>query len=341
MKVEEISGAPQEWDKFIGNMDYSTFFHRHGLLSLAEKHGGGKLHALIFKKGDSVKAAFPIFMKKKTGLKLLFSPPPNMGIPFLGPVFHGYAGLRQSRRESLYLKVMDAFEEYVKELNPDYRFISTAPGLTDIRPFQWNGYDAKTNYLYSLATSMGEEKLFQGLNRKTRQKAKKAKKAGITVREGDAEDYEGIMDDVYDRYRQQGLKEQTSRKYLSDIYDLFCDSKIKILVAEKDGVRVGGTIQILHDDTTMDWVGGARTQDNKTSPNILVQWEAIKRTSESGFKKHVELGANTRHLCQFKRKFNYRYQPYFHLRKYDNPLLKIFESGYVNMIKPLKAGLSK
>jgi len=336
MEVKLIS-SQQEWDTILEGADYATIFHRWKWLKALENHGGGVLNALVFMKGESPAALLPVFMKKRAGLKLMFSPPPQSATPYLGPAFNDYLGLKQNRRESLIIEFQEALEAHLKEdIRPDYEFVSTAPELLDIRPWLWAGYEAKPLYNYVFDLTLGVDALWSGLKKDLRSEIMRAQKAKITVREGDKKDYLGLISDTKDRYDAQGISEQTSVALLTELFDSFYPQNLRVLIAEHDGERVGGMVDLMQGDTALSWIGGVKSDVAGASPNVLIQWEGISRAAEAGYKRYIELGANTRRLCSFKRQFNPDVHQYFNLRRYPNRILRAVESGYLNLLKPLR-----
>jgi lipid II:glycine glycyltransferase (peptidoglycan interpeptide bridge formation enzyme) len=325
------------WDELILDSDYSSVFHKWSWLQNISEKTDYDFIPLVASKGDEIKALMPVFLGRRSIFKLLFSPPPHTATPYLGPVFIGYENLRQSRRERLQLDFMDCLQKYIKKkLKPDYEFITTTPGLLDIRAWQWNGYSAQIQYDYIFDLTVGVEVLYNGIKRKYRNEIEKAKKAGIEVRRGKRKEYASLMESGRGRYGEQGIIVQETHDYLSSVYDRMYPENLDVVVAELDGEIVGGMVELKHDQTVMSWIGGVKPDIKGLNPNTLVHWICLKEAAESGMKWFVELGANTRHLCRFKRRFNPIPIQYFNLRRYPNPSLYFVEAGYLNVIKPLR-----
>ncbi len=338
MEIQVYKGEDGDiWNELCLKADNSTAFHNWAWLKTIEKHGGGKLHAIGFEKGEKTTSMIPFFIQKKAGLKLLFSPPGHTAVPYLGPAYVGYGDLKQSRKERLIMDFQSALEKHIKEeIRPDYVFVSTTPGFLDIRPWQWAGYTSAPHYDYSFDLTVGEDSLWNGLKKDLRSSILKAKNEGITIRKGDKKDFKAMIADLKARYIEQGIREHTSEKYLMDVFKSLYPDNMRVLVAEKDGERVGGMAETLHKETITSWIGGVRSTQTANA-NSLVQWEAIRSACAAGAKEYIELGANTKRIVNFKRKFNPTPQLYFNLRRYPNPLLKVVEKGYVEVIKPIRA----
>jgi len=338
MILREIeSNQEDEWDNLIQDADYSTCFHQMGFLKAAEKHTKSHLNLLVAQNNNVSVAGIPLFIQKRAGFKMVFSPPLKTGLPQMGPVFKGYLDLRQSRRERLLLDFQKQVDEYIqKQVKPDFLFMATAPGYLDVRPWIWSGYTARLQYDYLLDLSSGREELFLGVRKKTRQKIREAEKQGVTVRRGDRADYINVITDVKQRYREQGLVDDVPLDLLTDIWNNLPPGSLRVIVAEKSGQRLGGVIQAAYKDRVWDWIGGSKGGLDAADANTLLQWKGIEAACSDGYRYHVEVGGNTPRLCDFKRKYNYVPHPYLQVKRYFNPLMMAVESAYLHILKPVR-----
>jgi hypothetical protein len=329
-----------EWNRLISEFDYSTIFHTSGWLNAIEKGGGGRLILMAGVEEGQPVAMCPMFLKKKIGMNMLFSPPPQMATPYLGPIFKGYSLLKQSNRESMYLDFIELLDKYItEELKPDYELIFTPPGLMDIRPFQWKGYSTSPLYDYIHDLSLGTEYLWNNLGKNIRGEIKQAKDSGVVVREGGKKEFEELIADIRKRYGEQGLTVTTSDSFLMEIFNALYPNYIRVLIGEYQGERVGGIVDLIHQDTVLSWIGGVRSSFEGVSPNSLVQWESLRIASETGSKRYIEMGANTRHLCAYKRQFNPGVYPYFQARRVSSIVMPLIEFVYKQGLKPLNLSI--
>lgn len=335
-------GQPESetWDALVNSADHGILYHTWKWLKNIEEHGGGDLKAIVGLKGGEPQVVLPVFIQKKAGMRLVFSPPQRMATTYLGPLFTNYSKLKQSRRESVYIDFQESVESYLsEEVRPDYSFISTSPGLIDVRPWHWSGYDSKPLYQYRFDITKGTEALWSGLKRSLRNEIKQTQKAGVTVREGGLSDYLGLIEDTKGRYMEQGMRVTESDAYLKELFKLFHPENMRVLVAEHEGERVAGIVQLLYRDTEISWIGGVKSELPRINPNALVHWEGLRKAAENGKKTYIEIGANTRHLCRNKRKFNPTPQQYFNLRRYSSTRIRLMESAYFNVAKPLMSAV--
>jgi hypothetical protein len=342
LKVFDESNA-RTWDDAVAKAEHGTIFHSWKWISAIQGHGCGKLHALVGVGEDGSPAAIvPLFLQKRIGLCLVFSPPPKSATPYLGPIIMGYSSMEQSRREAVLLEFQKLVQEYVRgEMRADYVFMLTPPGFPDIRQWQWSGYTASPLYEYTLDLKLGPDRLWENLKRNIRNEIKHTLKAGVRVRIGGREDYIGLVDDTKKRYMDQGIRETTSDMLMMELFERFYPDNMRILVAEHNGERVAGIVELIYRGSVLSWIGGVKSNTRGIFPNAFVHWESIRMAAESGADNYVEIGANTRHLCKFKRQFNHAPLQYFNLRSYPNPLLRAVEKGYVFVLKPLQSAWVK
>ena len=228
----------EEWDKLVENSPYGTIFHTWEWLKIAEKQTNSKLYPLIGYKGTEPVGVYPLFLIKKKGIKLVFSPPSNTLLLYLGPAFVNFDRMKQSRRESLFAEFQTEVDEFVtSELKGNYARIRTAPGLLDSRPLRWSGYEVEPLYTYMIDLNKGVDYVWTGLNRKLRVSIEKTKKEGVSVEMGAKEDLEFIRSSLYTRFEKQGLKPSKGyyKEYLAELYDAFYPENMKRFVAKYKG----------------------------------------------------------------------------------------------------------
>ena len=303
LKIADKKDA-EEWDKLVDSSQHGTIFHTWKWLKIAEKHTNSKLYPIVGYKGAEPVGVYPVFHKKKFLIKMVFSPPSGTAIPYLGPVIANYASFKQSKRASTYKDFNRAVDEFVfSKLKPHYTSISLTPSL-DPRPFLWTDYKIDVIFDYHLDLTKGEEKIWQDFDINLRGHIKKAIKGGIKVENGTKEDIEDIYYSLVRRYREQNKIVTVPKEYLLDLYDAFYPNNLKVFMAKYEGKNVGGIVAIVYKDKVSFWIGAAKPEIKKLSPNDLAQWEAIKWACDKGLKIYEEIGAGTERLAEFKAKYN-------------------------------------
>ena len=326
VKVADEKGL-EVWDKIVDSSEMGTIFHKLDWLKAAEKHTKSTFYPLIGYEGQEVICLFPVFYKKRAFIKMAFSPPPKSAIPYMGPVFR-YLSNRQTSIEKLHENfVNEAMRFITKELCSDYIMIKTQRNLLDIRSFLWEGLEAHPNYTYIVPIQRSTTSLFECLSNEMRIHIRKAEKEKLLeVREGDVTDFKALIRMTMDRYQEQGKTFGPTSEYLLRIYESFPDN-IDVVGLIHDGQIIGGLILLKYGGIVAHWLAGITPEKRVRGANELLHWWAIKKYKEKGYKYYELMGANTKHLCSFKAKFNPNVNVYFRLTRRDRKS-RIAESIY-------------
>jgi hypothetical protein len=327
----------KEWDELITKSPQSTLSHSWKWLRIAEKYTQSNLYPLIgMKKGNPV-GVFPIFFQRKGPVRMVFSPPPNTVLFYLGPVLIGYDMLKQEKREKIFIEFLNSVENFIKnDLKAQYISISLSPSLKDPRPFLWQGYSVEPHYEYVVDLCRGFDPLFQSLGKRQRQNMNRARKRGIIVELGAKGEFEEILNLMDIRYAQQGKVVTPSKQYLLEIYNEYKDF-IKIFVAKINQEIVTGSIDFQYKDTHYSWIGNPKPKKSITpSPNDLLINESVRYACEKGCRYYVTMGAagDKRLHYYYASKFNPDLKIHYSLKK--GPFFtELLEKSYTKIIKPL------
>ncbi len=310
----------QIWNTIIGQSRNGTLFHTWEWLKIMEKHYHSQLLPLVFFDADDDKAfgAIPLFFMKKLGLKMVFSPPPGTAVT-LGPVLIDKS-YRQHKFELAYQDFESQIDIFIKNLNVNYTNILTSPGLLDVRPFMWAGYQINPSYTYKTDLDQGEKVLWNNLSRHMRQAINRTQNRGVYIIQNDFEngkEIDYIYESLFRRYGEQRLKLAVKKSYLENVLRQFGGSSAKVYLAAYDGNSVGWQLLILYKDTVYGWLGSVRSESNSLEINGLSWWKIIAQAANSGYKWLVDMGANTPNICSYKSKFSPAVEVCFEMKKTD------------------------
>ena len=324
------------WDAIVEAAQQGTIFHTYKWLKIVEKHTKSKLYPIIGMKGTTIIGIYPIFYLKNFLFKSVFSPPPWVSVPYLGPVIADYDKLKQDKKESIFIEFQRKVDEFIKsELESNYILISTSPGLLDARPFKWTGYHVEPIYNYIIDLNKGDDYAWQQFKKNLRQNINRAIREGICIEEGSKEGLEWILNAFARRYKEQGKVASISKEYILDLYNAFYPQNLKIFVAKYNGEVVSGMVDIYYKDKVVSWLGNMKANVEGASPNELLQWEAIKSAIDHGLKYYEEMGANTERLCHYKSKYNPDLLICFSAKKYSSIISKLAEVAYFKVLRPM------
>jgi len=334
--VLKILDDPNEkaWDELVISSPQGTIFHTRKWLKIAAEQSHAEFLPCMFYKGTQLVAIYPVFIQRQGPALLALSPPSRSYMLYLGPVIADYDFLKQDKKESTYIEIQREMDTFIfKTRGCRYARIRTSPGLYDSRPLRWSGYIVEPYYTYRIDLSKGVDVVWERFDRKLRVEINKATRDGVTVRVGDKDDLEYIHDSLYARYQQQGLRPVNYKKYLLALYDAFAWDNLKIFVAEYQGQRIGGTINLCFKDIMYLWVGIPKSDLVGISPNALIQWEAIKWAHEHGlgFYEEMDAGDDPR-LRYFKSKYNPELVIWYSATKYSSIVYQVGEKLF-NFLK--------
>jgi len=218
----EVTRDKKLWNEIVNKSCQGSIFHTWEWLKIAEKHTGFRFYPIVGYIGDEKIGIFPLFYKRRYGIRMVFSPPPYSAISYLGPALLNYVNLKEDKRLyylSEFQKEVDMFIH--SELNANYILINLSPKLIDCRPFKWTNYQIKPIFHYLLDLSKGADYVWMQFKKALRENVKKAKKKGVYFEEGGKEELLSIYKSLIERYREQKRTVNISKNYLLDMYNKF------------------------------------------------------------------------------------------------------------------------
>lgn len=305
----------KHWDNFVFS-NKGLVFHKITWLRIMEKHSNARLFPILVYKGEKLRCILPVFLKKIHGLKYVFSPPPKLGIPELGPIiYQGF--INNYKNEIERIKILDYLNKYLLEnIKYDIIKINLTISNQDIRPFLWLKYKSMPTYSYYLNLGENPDNIFNCFDGSIRTSIRKVEKYTISYYENRDHDYKEIIKLVRKRYNVQNLKYPISDEYLDDIYSKYKNSLFTISAVDSENNLISGLIIIEKDkDIASHWIGGIATSNKYSGINENLHWKAINYFFKKGFKYYEFMGGNTKRLVQHKSKFNSELIPNFSLIK--------------------------
>lgn len=304
------------WDEAVDSSPFGTIYHSWKWLNLVEKHCNCQLYPLAYFDARDRRpfGLIPLFLMKKFGIKMVFSPPPGSAIN-LGPMIIDKE-YRQHKFELTYLDFQAAVDKFIRDLGASYTYMLTSPDILDMRPFIWAKYQVTPYYTYKIDLSTGKDNIWKKLSSSLKLNIKNASRRGIKIIESqNTEDVRELHSSLKQRYAQQYLNLPLKLEYLEDLFNEFKPSAIKLYLALFEGKVVGSQFCLQYKDTSISWCGGSRTQTNQIEANELLMWFTIEKAIQDGFKWFEIEGANTRHLCDAKSRYCPEISMYFKMKK--------------------------
>lgn len=331
MQVSGIDDS-QRWNEFVDRSPYGTVFHKWDFLKMISKHTGYiMLPYGVFDDEDLV-CIFPAFIKRTYGVNVIFSPPPRTGIPYMGLVLSSeYDNLTQTGKEVRLGEITKGITEKLEEFSPIYVAIQLIPAFNDVREFKWNGYSVEPLYTYYIPDDISLDEILEGFSRSTKRLVKAIKKNKYNMKMIESSDLTQFYDYLSRRYEEQNLKLPIENvEYLEDLLRLYPDNiKLFYVLNEKDKI-IGSNLVIIYNKKVISWLGTPKP-DVDLPVNEFIFWELIKLSKNTDSMFEIG-GADTRHLCSFKSRFNPSLETNYRVSKHNN-LGAMAEWAYLNLYK--------
>ncbi|MFC7165324.1 GNAT family N-acetyltransferase [Halospeciosus flavus] len=314
VRVLDGDDADERWNRALGRSPHGTVFHRWEFLQTVARHTDGTLHPLAGFKGEQPVGLFPVFELRKGPVTAVASPPPELGVPHLGPALLP-GGRKQRKRERLDQRFVEGCLDWIDdEVDPSLVHLVTSSDYGDVRPFQWNDFEATPKYTYELDISGGSDALLDRVSRDARTSV--TGDADCEVVPADGADLDYVVDRVNDRYASDDGGLHLDHDYVRDVFDSLPDGQAHAKVARVDGERVSGRLQFRFDDTLRFWQGSPKPERDVDAPvNDLLNWAVISDAADDGLSRCDLTGANTRRVCRYKAKYNPTVETYYELQR--------------------------
>jgi hypothetical protein len=319
-----------QWDSFIDNSPHGLLYHKWDFLKLTEKYTGYELLPYGIYKGERLLCVFPLFYKRIAGVKLLFSPPPQAGIPYLGPVVEkDFESMKQDKKESYLNLIVQEIDNEINKIAPNYFSVVLVPGFLDIRPFQWLNYQVNPKYTYMINLKPELKGIWEGFSSLCRHNIRKGE--DLKCRLVKCDDSSILTDLLTERYNEQGLNHAVDPVFLNEAINTYPKNLILDCLYDNDEI-IGSTLNQAY-NRYLGWMGLPKSQDSKyKNVNEFMIWQLIQEAKSLGFEKFEISGANKQSLCSYRSKFNPQLELYFIISKKDI-LGKLAETFYLNFVK--------
>ncbi len=319
-----------QWDSFIDDSPHGLLYHKWDFLKLVEKYTGYEFWSYGIYKGERLLCVIPLFYKKIIGVKLLFSPPPQSGIPYLGPVMEkNYESMKQDKKETYVNLVVQEINAELNKIAPNYFSVILVPGFLDIRPFQWQKYQVHPSYTYTFNLKPKLEDIWESFTTLGRQNIRKGENLKCQMVRCD--DTSILTDFLTERYDEQGLNHAVDPAYLKEALKTYPENLILNCLYDNDEL-IGATLNQAY-NRYIAWMGLPKPKDKKyTYANEFMIWQLIQQAKSLGFAKFEISGANKQSLCRYRSKFNPQLEMYFTISKKDT-FGKMAEAFYFNFVK--------
>lgn len=297
----EVISASEEWNELLRDSPHATPFHLAECLQSCAEHMGARCHFYVGYKGQEPTGLFPIFELQKGPFTGVFSPPPELKIPYLGPALLAPAGMKRRKLERWNRNFIDSVVERVEtDLEPRYWQIRTSPKFHDERPFLWNDYEETLRHTYTVELPDSEQDLGGAFSADARKNA--FSNDASEVSEEGTESAERVIETVADRHADQGVPFTLSPSFVSNLYHRLPDGCMRVYVCRRDDQFLGGDITLELGDTVYGWFGASDLSTDLPVKDILYGF-LLRDAHRRGYERYDMVGANDPRLSNYKAKF--------------------------------------
>jgi len=257
--------APAEWDELVRQDDAATFFHTSHWNGLLEGTDAGFRPVWFLLQADGALAAgLPAAFRERGGFRVLSSMPHGT---FGGPVVP--AGAPPGACEAL----VDAFRSAAREPRTAAAHMVDFSGRLGAGV---DGFDATDEEAQVVRLDRDFEELWAGFKPSARNKIRKARKAGVTVRRAESEaDFLAYCDMLAECERKWGSVSEFGESFFRALSGMGRDL-VHVWLAEHDGEIIAGDLNFVTNGVVFNWGNVSRESAKRFAPNNLLHAAAIE-----------------------------------------------------------------
>jgi hypothetical protein len=310
-----IEDDVEQWNRCVERSPHATPFHHRAALDVLADHAGATLYPLVGYKGQEPVGVLPLFELSKGPLSTVFSPPPDLWVPYLGPALCNFRKLKRRKAERRHRRFVEGCLDLVEaECRPRFSLVRTVTRYPDVRPFEWNDFEISPRHTYVVDLSKDAETLLSEFSSDARSNVRTARDADCVVEEGGPADIERTIEQVQARHDAQGETYLLEPSVVLDLHERLPEGYVRPYACRVDGEFAAGMVVMDAGDTVYRWQGGAKP-DVDLPVNDYLDWTIIQEASERGRTRYDLVGANKPRLCSYKAKFNPELATYYEVQR--------------------------
>lgn len=301
VEIDRLDDA-DTWDALVARADETTPFHRRDALDVLAAHSDTDLHPFVGYVGEEPVGLFPIFERSVGPVSAVFSPPPNLKIPSLGPATFADPAMKRRKRERRHRRFVESALSVVDdEIGPSFVTVRAGVGYADPRPFIWNGFEPTPRFTYHVDLTPGTDALLAETSSDLRSNVRKTDDEAFEIVDGGRSGLEQVVVNARRRHEEQGISYGVTPAFVRDLSRAIPEA-VTAKICTADGVFAGGSIVLSDDDTAYRWQS-VTDFDAPVPAGDLLDWHVICDASARGLETYDLVGANNRRLCGYKSKF--------------------------------------
>ncbi len=280
MDVQVLRAAPQGWDDLVDEDHGASFFHKVGWAAALREAGKGSetLYLTIHVEGKPA-AGMPAVEVERGPVRILASMPVGTyGGLVLPP--DSPAGASEA--------LLETFSGLARGAGVAAAYVTDNAGRL---PAELPGFEVHVEQAHRISLKAGYESVWAGFRPSARNKVRKARKAGVTVRRARSEaDFLEYHDMLVECSARWGEACEFGPGFFSFLSSLDGDD-VQMWLAEHDGTVIGGDLNFALHGRIMNWGNVSRDSARSLAPNNLLHAAAMEAGVEEGCVEY-DLGAS-------------------------------------------------
>jgi hypothetical protein len=304
---ELVPSEYKEWDLLVEKAKPGTLFHTSQWLEICRDVLSKDLRIYgCFRNGELV-GGCPLFVKNLKGILKIGSSTCNM-TDYCGPLIKESASSKASKRVQETHEILNPLREFLCKQDFDSIHLVFSPGLEDVRPFTWNGWDSKVHYTHHLNL---KENVDNNISRKIRRELKSAAEAGLKTRIwNDPETYYGLLSMVYEK---QNLEPPVPREFFERVFNLIREKDVGYMFVSEtpEGEAVAAHLNLYGKKCTVTWSSALNPSFNRMGPNALLYYNEFLDLQSRNFEYMNVMAGNVPRFADFIMGFSPDLVPYY------------------------------
>jgi hypothetical protein len=308
LEVRELAPSEyKEWDSLVEKVQPGTLFHTSEWLEICRNNLCRDLKIYGCFRDDEIVGGCPLFIKNFKGILKMASSTCNM-TDYCGPLIKEDSSYKASKRVQETHEILNALREFLCSQGFDSIHLKFSPGIEDIRPFTWNGWNSKVHYTHYLDL---KENVDKNISRTIRKDLKSVSESGLRTRiQNDLETYYGLLSKTYEK---QNLKPPVPKRFFEKVFDLIRKKDIGyMLVSETpEGEVVAAHLTLYGKESTIGWSSARDPAFSLRGSNALLYYNEFLDLQSRNFEYMNVMAGNVSRFADFIMAFSPKLVPYY------------------------------
>lgn len=327
---ELVPSEYKEWDLLVEEVQSGTVFHTSKWLEIYRDVLSKNLKIYGCFRNSELVGGCPVFINDLKGILKVGNSTCNM-TDYCGPLIKESTSSKAGKKIQETHEILNSLREFLCSQNFDGIHLKFSPGLEDIRPFTWNGWDSKVHYTHYLDL---KENIDNNISKKIKRELKSANEAGLTTRVwNNLETYYDLLSKTYEK---QNLKPPLSKEFFERVFELIREKNIGyMLVCETpDGEAVAVHLTLYGKKCTVAWSSARNPSFTQRGANTLIYYNEFLDLKSRGFEYMNVMAENVPRFAAFIMGFSPKLIPYYSVN-FKNKTYSTIETLHKTVAKPL------